>query len=285
MSNVKYKMDFYSTFNGKKYTSTSFSTPFYSRWGITGNSDVNYNSAINNAVSDYYRHLDDGNNKKDLIYSVSEEEVKNFIDIAYKDYFYENDESRHESELVQKAIMSAINSKEKFDIAIANQKHTSSWNTHHIVNSLRCYAVSKTTEYAKFVEDFNKWKKRRSGVVETFNTLYPGEELTLQKYCWVYNQNDFRTALENARPRDIIVGTLVSLKPEFINVYRKDPFYWERDVKDQPRIGIVTELVEGSYARSVGSRVLKIQWCATQSESSVMEKMVNIETGQSVSGS
>ena len=84
---------------------------------------------------------------------------------------------------------------------------------------------------------------------------------------------DFRTILENSRPRKLKIGTLVQLKTEYMNKRGKDPFYYsDSETRKAPRLGMIARFDENANAYGHGSRQLKIMWIANSSETYIMER-------------
>jgi len=146
-------------------------------------------------------------------------------------------------------------------------------------DGLLTYLATKTAEYEKYNTAFSKWVNKRPGVIQVWETYCKNnnltDELTLVNFAKIVHERDFRNDLENARPRTLKIGTLVQLKDSLKNNTNKDPFYWKKEHKDSPRLGMISKL-HPNGAFGYGSRLLKIMWIATSEETTLMERDLKI---------
>lgn len=141
--------------------------------------------------------------------------------------------------------------------------------------TLSRFLAMKSEKFKEYETTFKKWLSKRPGLVEVFEETYDYEP-TLIAFAKAANDPNFRTRVENARPRgELNIGTLVRLKEKFINHSNKDPFYWTKDHKNTPRLGMISKFNENN-AYGYGSRLLKIMWIATSEESYLMERELEI---------
>jgi len=137
------------------------------------------------------------------------------------------------------------------------------------------YLYTKTPEYQDCEKQFQTWLAGRPGLREVWDEVYEDQQPDLIGFARAVNNGEFRTKLENARPRTLKIGTLVQLKDRFINNRSKDPFYWNEEYKGSPRLGMIAGFNENS-AFGYGSRLLRIMWIANSEESTLMERELKI---------
>jgi hypothetical protein len=144
-----------------------------------------------------------------------------------------------------------------------------------------------TPEWQKCEAAFQKWLKRRSGVIEAWNTFVTDhnsnskqtpistDPLTLQLFTAHCHRNKFRNILENTRPIKIEAGSVVKLKDEYkTNNY--DPYYWDYENRSLERIGTVLQYTGDCATNKCGegSREVRVLWFGSGKETKIAEKVL-----------
>jgi hypothetical protein len=249
-----YKLDFKPEINGKKYSMSDFAPR--NRWSAHHN-----NSIVTNEILDSYRKSE----SIDQLFSLVDQDC---IELVKKSYHY-----RWVNENEFLSSLEEIKKKGYKEWSNASYVGT---NLYSVLENLLSITIWKTKEFEKPNEDFQKWLLKRPGVVAAWKDVYPADELNLRNLSKKYRQSDFRTKLENARPRKIAPGLLVELKEEYLNKWGKDPFYWKKDFADQKRVGMLTKPIPERTAFGVGSRIVNVCWIASGEESEIMERCLKV---------
>jgi len=265
--NIHYKLDFkYKTNEGKTLTFKDFRR----RWYWRGNS---YDVAMAaNIVADYASR----NKLKDLVpanfdfkstatkaeLSFTDDEVKQFMPYLEKGrevWYTEFKAASANYSTLRAAYGTGVSYQtlEKFD-------------------SILAYLATQTNEFQKYEIAFQEWFSKRPGLREVWNDHNNTTDVpTIVEFAIATNDSSFRNKLENARPRTLKIGTLVQLRDKLKNNRNKDPFYWDMENKDAPRLGMISKFDE-NHSYGYGSRRLKIMWIANSQETIMMERDLKI---------
>lgn len=144
------------------------------------------------------------------------------------------------------------------------------------------------------VAAFEKWAKKRHGLIEVFNSYYDGqtsddwgklhEKLEFNMFNLASKQYDraFNCELEKSRPVKFNGGELVTLG-ENTRFGSWDPFrYSEIELRDKPRIGMVVQSSDQTSGRSgKGSRLIRVLWMASGETTGVPVRLLKRYTRES----
>lgn len=257
--NSQFKIDFKANLLGKKATISCFSV----RWRWSSNKDDTF---VNKLIREHYI----SNKKTDVLLGfLADDDIKDLY---------------RKSQITQEIQFIKTNGYEKWitDTGYEGPRKKlygeyDSYNVFSEVERLMLVAATRSPEMQDCEKQFQKWLTRRPGVKEIWEDKFKDIELNLKNFSANFKDSSFRTTLENSRPRSFSEGTLVELKPEYVNKRGKDPFYYaEYETRQQPRIGMVAKFEDTSWSYGVGSRMIKVMWIANGSESSIMERCLNV---------